>query len=77
MAHGIALDDYKIPYAHGSRVFNDDKIHFYLPAILKRNPNITLDDIIKRFDSLLTHELLHFLLDLKQTNLMVKKLAIS
>ena len=60
LAHGIALDDYKIPYAHGSRVFNDDKIHFYLPAILKRNPNITLDDIIRRFDSLLTHELLHF-----------------
>ena len=60
LAHGIALDDYKVPYAHGSRVFNDDKIHFYLPAILKRNPNITLDDIIKRFDSLLTHELLHF-----------------
>lgn len=60
LAHGIALDDYKVPYAHGSRVFNDDKIHFYLPAILKRNPNITLDDIIKRFDSLLIHELLHF-----------------
>ena len=33
LSHGIALDDYKVPYAHGSRVFNDYKIHFYtVPA---------------------------------------------
>ena len=54
------LNEFNMPIAHGSRVFNDDKIHFYLPAVLNRNPKASFNDIMRTFDSLLMHELLHF-----------------
>lgn len=54
------LNEFNMPTAHGSRVFNDDKIHFYLPAVLNRNPKASFNDIMRTFDSLLMHELLHF-----------------
>lgn len=54
------LNEFNMPIAHGSRVFNDDKIHFYLPVVLNRNSKASFNDIMRTFDSLLMHELLHF-----------------
>ena len=69
LANGTTLDGNNMPLAHGGRVFNDDKIHFYLSTMLSRNPNISFNDITRTFDSLLTHELLHFFIRPKANEL--------
>lgn len=69
LANGTTLDVNNTPLAHGGRVFNDDKIHFYLSTMLSRNPNISFNDITRTFDSLLTHELLHFFIRPKANEL--------
>ena len=69
LANGTILDVNNTPLAHGGRVFNDDKIHFYLSTMLSRNPNISFNDITRTFDSLLTHELLHFFIRPKANEL--------
>lgn len=69
LANGTTLDVNNMPLAHGGRVFNDDKIHFYLSTMLSRNPNISFNDITRTFDSLLTHELLHFFIRPKANEL--------
>ena len=69
LANGTTLDANNMPLTHGGRVFNDDKIHFYLSTMLSRNPNISFNDITRTFDSLLTHELLHFFIRPKANEL--------
>lgn len=49
-----------IPLAHGGRVFNDNKIHFYISNLLEENPNISEAEIIEKMEEILIHELLHF-----------------
>lgn len=69
------LNEFNMPIAHGSRVFNDDKIHFYLPAVLNRNPKASFNDIMRTFDSLLMHELFHFFIRPKANELDSKKVS--
>ena len=69
------LNEFNMPIAHGSRVFNDDKIHFYLPAVLNRNPKASFNDIMRTFDSLLMHELFHFFIRPKSNELDSKKVS--
>ena len=69
------LNEFNMPIAHGSRVFNDDKIHFYLPAVLNRNPKAFFNDIMRTFDSLLMHELFHFFIRPKANELDSKKVS--
>jgi len=48
------IDISNLPDAHGTRVFNDDKIHFY---ITKNNKS--LEDLERTCSGILLHELLH------------------
>lgn len=49
-----------IPLAHGGRVFEDNKIHFYPSVLLSKNPNLSTDELKQKCDEVLIHELLHF-----------------
>ena len=49
-----------VPLAHGGRVFEDNKIHFYPSMLLSTNPNLSTDELKQKCDEVLIHELLHF-----------------
>lgn len=49
-----------IPLAHGGRVFEDNKIHFYPSVLLSKNPNLSTEELKQKCDEVLIHELLHF-----------------
>lgn len=49
-----------VPLAHGGRVFEDNKIHFYPSMLLSINPNLPADELKQKCDEVLIHELLHF-----------------
>lgn len=49
-----------VPLAHGGRVFEDNKIHFYPSMLLSTNPNLSADELKQKCDEVLIHELLHF-----------------
>ena len=55
-----ALREITVPLAHGGRVFQDDKIHFYPSMLLTKNPNMTMEQLKQKCDEVLMHELLHF-----------------
>lgn len=54
------LDNIEVPLAHGARVFEDGKIHFYPQALLDKNPNLSVDEIKAKCEEILIHELFHF-----------------
>lgn len=49
-----------VPLAHGGRVFEDNKIHFYPSMLLSTNPNLSTDELKLKCNEVLIHELLHF-----------------
>ena len=49
-----------VPLAHGGRVFEDNKIHFYPTVLLSYNPRLSTDELKQKCDEVLIHELLHF-----------------
>ena len=55
---------FSVPLAHGGRVFNDDKIHFY-PFILK---NQDKNYVAQNCQQILVHELLHYFVRPKYIN---------
>ncbi len=54
------LRNLDIPLAHGGRVFEDNKIHFYPSVLLSDNPNLSTDELKQKCEEVLIHELLHF-----------------
>ena len=53
-----------VPLAHGGRVFEDNKIHFYPSVLLSTSPNLPTNELMEKCDEVLLHELLHFFLSL-------------
>ncbi len=49
-----------VPLAHGGRVFEDNKIHFYPSVLLSTSPNLPTNELMEKCDEVLLHELLHF-----------------
>lgn len=54
------IEKLSIPLAHGGRVFDDNKIHFYPSVLLAKNPNSSTDELKQKCEEVLIHELLHF-----------------
>jgi len=54
------IENLNVPLAHGGRVFEDNKIHFYPFVLFSNNDDLSFDELRQKCEEVLIHELLHF-----------------